>query len=103
MTNPNDTMLQAAAKNVAASSSAELVQKLAIERSMLNERLSTIPSFLRGLQAGIFAVAALTGVLPDIPMAPWLEITIRVVFLLGALHCVVAQRGLMYAKGMSRA
>ncbi len=107
MRNSNEDMLNAAAKNVAKASNAELVQMLVAERKLLDGKLSTMPSFLRGLNVGAFTIGGLNVLIPEefwgIDLPVWARFVVGGVFLMGALNYLLRQRGFMVAKRISRA
>jgi hypothetical protein len=104
MTNPNEAMLQAVAVNAA---NASLRKKLDAERKRLNDKLATLPSFLRGLNVGAFTIGGLSTLIPEefwgLDLPPWARVVIGGVFLLGAANYLIRQRGFMIAKRISRA
>ena len=77
------------------------------ERMKIDAKLAPISCFTRGVQVGALTIGAVNTMIPgqfgviDWPM--WLRLLIGVVFLLLAVNYLLAQRGFMVAKRISRA
>ena len=77
------------------------------ERKLIATKLSPIASFCRGLQVGALAVGGVNTIVPgqfgvaDWPL--WLRAIVGGVCLLLAVNYLLAQRGFMVAKRVSKA
>lgn len=77
------------------------------ERAKIDAKLAPISCFTRGIHVGALTVGAVNTMIPgqfgviDWPL--WLRLLIGIVFLLLAVNYLLAQRGFMIAKRISRA
>ncbi len=101
MTDDKQRYLSAAARD------AVLRKGLKQERKRLDDRLATLPSFIRGLQVGALFIGGVNTIIPgqfgviDWPL--WLRVICGGIFLMIALNFLIAQRGFMVASARSRA
>ncbi len=100
----NEQLLTAAAQH---GIDTVLRKKLDAERSRLNTKLATLPSFFRGVNVGALTIGGLNVLIPEefwgIDLPVWARVVVGGVFLMGALNYLLRQRGLMAAKRISRA
>lgn len=77
-----------------------------MKHDQIDEKLSPIASFCRGVLVGVLGLQALQLLTPDLLMVHdwpiWLRAVVGVVVLLGAVNYLMAQRGFMLMRRMAR-